>query len=130
MHRPSGETNEPAPSGPNNEAASLFGKLWTLTQIEERRLSAGRPYIEFARDEKRVSGSGGCNRFFGKFEIDGSMLTLSGIASTKRACLDAELQRIETDFLKLLETTTRFEVQGNTLRLYADDRLILAFTSK
>jgi len=30
---------------------------------------------------------------------------------TRRACLDAEVQQIENSFLKLLETTTRFEVQ-------------------
>jgi len=48
---------------------------------------------------------------------------------TRRACLDAEVQQIENSFLKLLETTTRFEVQGNTLRLYANDRLVLVFAS-
>jgi hypothetical protein len=40
------------------------------------------------------------------------------------------LQRIETDFLKLLETTTRFEVQQNALRLYENDHLVLAFSNK
>jgi len=128
MHRPTRETNEPESSGSNDQAA-LFGKRWTLVQLEERKLSPGRPYIEFNGDERRVSGSGGCNSFAGTFEIEGSRLTVSRIASTKRACLDRELQRIETEFLKLLETTTRFEVQRNNLRLYADDRLVLAFVS-
>ncbi|MCM3905488.1 MAG: META domain-containing protein [Pyrinomonadaceae bacterium] len=51
------------------------------------------------------------------------------MAGTRRACIDAEVQRVETSFLKLLETTTRFEIQENTLRLYANDRLILVFAS-
>jgi heat shock protein HslJ len=133
-HRATCETNDQA-SNPNssedNEPASpLFGKRWTLTQIEERRLSPGRPYLEFAPDQNRASGSGGCNSFSGAFEIDGSMLKLSRVVSTRRACLDPELQRIETGFLNLLESTTRFEVQGNRLRLYANDRLILAFATR
>jgi hypothetical protein len=32
---------------------------------------------------------------------------------------------VEPTFLKLLETTTRFEVEANKLRLYDRDRLIL-----
>jgi heat shock protein HslJ len=115
-------------SGSGTDAISLFGKRWTLIEIEEQKVSTKEPYVEFDRDQKRVSGSGGCNRFSGAFEVAGSSLKLSRIASTRRACLDAELQRIETSFLKLLETTTRYEVQGNTLRLFANDRPVLVFT--
>jgi heat shock protein HslJ len=105
----------------------LFGKTWTLTEMEGRKFSADKPDLQFDRDQKRVSGSSGCNRFTGAFEIDGSMMKFSRIASTKMACVDVELQRVETKFLKLLETTTRFEVEGNTLRLYANDRPVLVF---
>jgi heat shock protein HslJ len=129
-HRPAGETTETDPPGSGDETASLFGKRWTLIQMERRRLSAGRAYVEFSGEQRRVSGSGGCNSFAATFDVDGSMLRLSPIASTKRACLDTELQRIETEFLRLLGTTTRFEVQGDTLRLYADDRLALAFVNR
>jgi heat shock protein HslJ len=125
-HRPVSETSEQNPK-PEAQTSALLGKRWTLTQLEERRLSPGRAYIQFVGDQNRASGSGGCNSFAGTFEIDGSALSLSRIASTKRACLDAELQRLETEFLRVLETTTRFEVQDNRLRLYAGDRLILAF---
>jgi heat shock protein HslJ len=129
-HRPRGQTSEPANSGSDSGEASLFGKRWTLTEMEESRLSAGEPYIEFDRDQKRVSGSSGCNRLTGSFEIDGSRLKLSRIASTRRACLDGEVQRVEMSFLHPLEATTSFEVQGNTLRLYANDRLGLVFTGR
>jgi heat shock protein HslJ len=128
--RTTGQTSELANSGPDSGEASLFGKRWTLTEMEERRFSAGEPYIEFDRDQKRVSGSSGCNRFTGSFEIDGSRLKLSRIASTRRACLDGEVQHVEMSFLQLLEATTRFEVQRNTLRLYANDRLGLVFAGK
>ena len=118
------------PSRAQDSGSGLFGKTWTLTEMEGRRFSADKPNIEFNRDQKRVSGSAGCNRFSGAFEIDGAMLKFSRIASTKMACLDAEVQRIETRFLELLETTTRFEIQGNTLRLYANDVSVLVFVDR
>jgi heat shock protein HslJ len=91
--------------------------------------SAGEPYIEFDREQRRFSGSSGCNRFTGTFEMDGTILKLSRMVSTKRACLDTEAQQVETGFLQLLELTTRFEVQGNTLRLYENEEVALVFAS-
>ena len=117
-----------AENAPAQDTSSgLFGKTWTLTEMEGRHFSADKPNLEFNRDTKRVSGSGGCNRFSGTFEIDGSRLKFSPIVSTKMACLAADVQRTETSFFQLLETTTRFEVEGNTLRLYAGDSPILVF---
>lgn len=86
-----------------DERLGLFGKRWTLTEMEGRKFSADQPTIEFDRHQKRVSGSSGCNRLSGAFEIDGSMMMFSRIISTKMACIDVELQRVETTFLKLLE---------------------------
>ncbi len=118
------------PTPAQHPSSGLFGKTWTLSEMEGRNFSADKPNIEFNRDTKRVSGSGGCNRFSGAFEINGARLKFSRLLSTKMACLDAEVQRTETSFLNLLETTTRFQVQGNTLRLYADDVVVLAFVDR
>lgn len=63
----------------------LFGKQWTLTEMEERKFSADKPNIEFNRVQKRVSGSSGCNRFTGGFEIDGSMMKFSRTAAKQTA---------------------------------------------
>jgi heat shock protein HslJ len=49
--------------------------------------------------------------------------------STRRACMDNEIQQVETEFLKGLEAVTKFEIQGDILRLYAGDRPLLAFSS-
>lgn len=128
-HRATCPTREPSNPGPDDTTALLFKKKWALTQIRERTFSAGEPSIEFDREHLRFSGSSGCNRFTGTFESNGPILKLSRIVSTKRACLDAAAQHIEMDFLQLLEATTRFEVQGHTLRLYADEGVVLVFVS-
>ena len=119
---------QPGP-GPGSDASSLFGKRWTLTEMDGIKISAPDPYLEFDRAQREVSGSGGCNRFSGAFEVIGSLLKFSALISTKRACLDAEKQGTETTFLTLLQTTTRFDVAGNTLRLYADRAVRLVLTS-
>jgi heat shock protein HslJ len=119
------------PAGNNaNEATLLFGTRWTLTAIGDRRLSAAKPYIEFDGQQRRVSGDGGCNRFAGGFELSGTSLKLGNLISTKRACMADEANRLETSFLQALGETTRFEIQGKTLRLYAGDRQLLTFSSQ
>ncbi len=111
-------------------SSGLFGKTWTLAEMEGRNFSADKPNIEFNRDTKRVSGSGGCNRFSGTFEVNGSLLKFSPLMSTKMACLDGDRQRVETSFMNLLQKTTRFETAGNKLRLYSGDGSALVFVDR
>ena len=118
------------PSSPAVETegpASLFGKTWRLTKMGERSFGTGEPYLEFDREQGRFSGSSGCNRIFGSFRVDGADLKFTPVASTRRACLSPEAQQVEASFLKALETTTRFGIQGDVLRLYANDSPILVF---
>ena len=123
-------TDEPPPDSNANDATALFGRRWALTGIGDQRFPAGKPYLEFDDQQRRASGDGGCNRFSGGFELSGSSLRLTRLISTKRACLAAEANRLETSFLQALDQTTRFEVRGNTLRLFAGDRQLLEFTSQ
>ncbi|MDM9380884.1 META domain-containing protein [Chlorogloeopsis sp. ULAP01] len=124
------QTKQTVEAGNNNNAASLFGKRWILTEIGEQRLSDNKLYIEFDNKQSRVVGDTGCNRFFGGFEINGTSLKFSPLASTKRACLTTEANRLETNFLRSLQETTRFDVQEKILRLYAGERQVLVFTSQ
>lgn len=114
-------------TGGSEGAASLFGRRWSLTGMGERSFGTSELYVEFDREQGRFSGSGGCNRVFGSFRADGDDLRFTSVASTRRACLDAEAQQVETSFLQALEATTRFQVAGDVLRLYANDRLTLTF---
>jgi heat shock protein HslJ len=109
----------------NSSSTTLFGKKWKLTEMGNRPVKASNAYIEFDRKEQRFSGSGGCNRIAGGFKIEGSKLSFSQAISTKMACPN---DNVETAFLSLLETTTRYEVEANKLRLYERDRLILVFS--
>jgi heat shock protein HslJ/uncharacterized protein YecT (DUF1311 family) len=128
-----GSVRARADAGPSSPAvetegsAWLFGTRWSLTEMGERSFGTGEPYLEFDREQGRFSGSSGCNRIFGSFRVDGADLKFTPVASTRRACLAAEAQQVEASFLKALETTTRFRIQGDVLRLYANDSPILIF---
>ena len=64
-----------------------------------------------------VTGSAGCNRFNGPYEVDGDAITIGPLASTKAACPTDELQQQETDYLAALGLATTFRVSGNRLDL-------------
>jgi len=112
------------------EGTLLSGKRWILIAMGERRVSADKPYIEFDREQHRISGDSGCNRFFGSVQITGASLKISQLGSTKRACLSEDANHLENEFLQTLGKATRFSMETNELRLFAGDSLVLTFVSK
>jgi len=120
---------EPLGSPAPSYGASLFGRKWTLTEIKGAAVRTTKAYIELVGETKRFSGDGSCNRISGGFTLDGESLRFLQIVSTRRACLDAAMQQIETNFLKGLEDAFTYKLESNVLRLYAGDRLLLTFRS-
>lgn len=113
----------------HTQAQSLFGKKWALSEIDGDAVNSTRAYIEFDGSTKRISGDGGCNRFAGTFEINEAAIRFSQTMSTKRACVDQGIQRIENSFLNRLQQVTEFQIQGDVLSLKAHGRTILTFRS-
>ena len=63
-----------------------------------------------------VQGNAGCNRFRGTYTRTGSdQLTFSQLISTKRACPQLTT---ESQYLTALDATTRYQIHGDTLRLF------------
>lgn len=110
--------------------SSLFGKRWILVAIDGASVNTTKPYIEFDDKAKRFSGDGGCNRIAGGFELEGNNLKFSRVISTRMACLDSELQEIETKFVNRLEQTTNFQIEGASLSLLAGSSTVLSFKTE
>ena len=72
--------------------------------------------------DRRVTGSGGCNRFFGPYTLDGSALTIGPLASTRRLCPEpAGVGEQEAAFLVALERSATWSIREDRLQLRAAD---------
>lgn len=97
----------------------LRGTRWTLVRLGDTPVQASEPerapHLIFAVDELRVSGSGGCNRVTGSFELEGDELHLDRLASTMMACPSGMEQ--EQRFLGSMQKVERYGIRGRQLEL-------------
>jgi copper homeostasis protein (lipoprotein) len=109
--------------------AELIATYWKLVELNGRRVSTpeGMKEIQMvlAGSESRVHGNAGCNNFFGQFKTSENALTFSAIGSTMMACPHA--MDTERDFLAALSATTRYQISGLFMELYAEDQLLARF---
>lgn len=98
-------------------ASPLRGTQWKLVQLQGNPVETGggreEPHLILSGSDTRVSGSGGCNRITGPFELNGDRIKLPRMAMTMMACIAGMEQ--EQRFLRTLEGVERFRIQGNIL---------------
>ena len=85
--------------------------------------------IEFKSAEGEIAGSGGCNSYFGGYEINKNELTIiPPIGSTMMACPEPIMDQ-EQEYFKLLETTETFQIQNGKLTISCSGNKILVFVA-
>ncbi|MCO6449698.1 MAG: META domain-containing protein [Caldilineales bacterium] len=79
-----------------------------------------------------VSGSTGCNDFNGSYEIDGEMLSISELASTRKFCeTPPGVMGQESQVLDLLPQVASYQIKQTTLELSdADGTVILTYFAR
>ena len=86
-------------TGPS-AAASLAGTSWRAFSVDGAAPVAGRePTIAFTED--RITGTTGCNQYFGGYTYDDGTIGFSPIGMTMMACDDA-VGEVESSFTKAL----------------------------
>lgn len=66
----------------------------------------------------RVSGKGGCNRFFGAIKsLDVQELTLGAIGATRMMCMEGDLAERESEFFRQLDQVRGYAISGQQLQL-------------
>lgn len=110
--------------------ANLVGKQWTLIELKgsEGLLKSfsskeDMPYLLFT-DETAVSGSGGCNNFFGSYTLHAETLTIEPKGSTRKYCF--ETMDIEDAFLASLKRVRSYQRQEDRLFLYDKQKNVVA----
>lgn len=105
----------------------LEGTKWAVIEIEGAQINPKGeiPYLQLDRENKAFSGSSGCNRVSGKYELDGENLKFGRALMTRRACVDQNSQKIEMGMTQALEKINRFEIKNGVLSLYEGDKVLL-----
>ena len=112
------------------QAEGLERRQWKLVQLEGASVqSSSKAYIELDVNQSKFSGNTGCNRMFGTVSVQGRRLDFSNIGTTKMACLEPRVRRIETTFVRVLENVDRFRRTGNSLELYDRNRIVARLTA-
>ena len=99
--------------------APLAGTEWKLFELHDLP-TIGGPYqtpATFRIDDGKVTGFTGCNRIAGPVEWSSDKVHFGPLASTKAACLDTNIGRVESGFLTALNAAERQRVIGDTLIL-------------
>lgn len=73
------------------------------------------PHIILSSQDKRVGGSGGCNRLMGAYELEGDTLRFGSLAATMMACLGGMEE--EARLTAALRNVARWQIEGRQLRL-------------
>ena len=80
-------------------------------------------HLNFSPSDKRFTGSGGCNRISGSYDISNNgRISFSDPNRTRMACDDIAF---EDNFLKLLERVDRFSVENDMMLLKDGNRVVL-----
>jgi heat shock protein HslJ len=115
---------ESSPAGMSLQMAqtsSLSGS-WRLANMTEVNSpmpmlpsSDNVPTAEFA--DGRIFGSGGCNRFMGSYQTEGTQLSIGPLASTFMACEPPVIAQ-ETRYLTALQGAQNYEVNPQGLTIF------------
>ena len=111
----------------------LENTYWKLTNLGNTRVAASsqekEPHFILNSETRRVSGSGGCNRLTGSYELNGDHLKFSQMASTMMACLEG--MDTEKAFLQALEQVNTWKIEGQQLELFdAAGNLVARFEAR
>lgn len=98
-------------------------KGWTLSHLGDAAVVADAGITIVFNDNGQVSGSGGVNRYGGKYEskADGQV-TIGNIFSTKMAALDDDVMKQEDQFFQLLGKAKRALLSEGNLVLECLDK--------
>jgi len=116
--------------------AGLTSAQWELTNWPGHEIphgDNGEPVILNFQDngkEASVSGRAWCNRFTAPYVLrEGSRLTIGHAAATRMACMGKAME-FESAFLDKLQALDRYQIDGDSLKLFAVDGEVMTLQAR
>ncbi len=107
---------------------NLLNTYWKLTRLHDEPIEGSdqqrEPALVLASEEQRLSGSDGCNRIMGSFQLKEDKLKFSHIASTMMACAEGMETAQQIHFM--LEKVRYWQIEGLHLELMDADGGVMA----
>jgi heat shock protein HslJ len=98
---------------------SLENTYWKLTRLGDDSVTVAskqpEPHLILNSGTGRATGSGGCNRMSGSYQLSGDRLSLGQMVSTMMACVEG--METEQAFLKALGQVSGWSITGRQLEL-------------
>lgn len=105
---------------PATPAGALQGTEWRAQEI------GGRSVLDIVQSTLsieaggRISGSAGCNRYFGTASVKDGAISVGPLGTTRMACMPEQMEQ-EKSFLDAIAKTRGFHVDGGRLVLLDGD---------
>jgi heat shock protein HslJ len=113
--------------GPSTDPEDLTEATWRLEDATLEELAPGAPdatVASLAFADGQVSGTSGCNSYFGTYEAhDDGRLSIGALGGTEMAC-EEPLMALESAYLAALGGVERFTVDDASLTLDGEVRLV------
>jgi heat shock protein HslJ len=95
--------------------------IWVPKQIDGQPVPEDVGLSLTVTFDGKVSGTTGCNRFFGSADLDAGVMSFGPLAVTEMACLDPVAMARETAYLKALTEVHWFIAAPEGLWLQRED---------
>ena len=114
----------------SSSPTELSGADWRLIELNGTpAVTDTRPWLRFNTDSLRITGNFGCNNGGGSFTAGPDRAIRFGpIATTRRACINEQMNAQETALGAALQSTDRYRIVSDTLELRQADKVLARFT--
>ncbi len=83
------------------------------------------PTARFNSETRELRGSGGCNTFFGAYEVDGNDLIMEGPFAVTEMWCGEETGQQESEYLDILLAADSYEIEDGTLTIYSGENVLV-----
>lgn len=113
-------------------ASAIEGTTWQLVEIRyggKTFPAAADASLRLDADSGKATGNTGCNRVASHYELRDATVRFSGVAASRRLCVDAAVMEQERRFLAMLGSASGWSMEHGRFVLNAGGENVLVFVA-